>query len=758
MKFYRNNLKVGGRDLTFVTINQEDGEVVTEVKAVEVPKVHHIHILDRSGSMSGSINNLIDQVQSTLEIISKEDLVSIIWFSSPGQYKTLVKGATKSPELITLLNTLRSVIGTTCFSDPIREAGTIVQELKALCPNISITLFTDGCPVVPWGETAEETKCIGLVKEFKKDILSFNTVGYGYYYNQNFLKNLSSQSEFGIFTHSTQISEYLNIFKNNFERISESKVEQVHIEYPFGVDGVYLNRKFAKMENLELYLSKLDKNKNQFFVVSDKGDFKFHYNGEARNSKDLKEEVADPTVKNFLYAYSYGLYYANRRKEALEILSYLGDKALIDSHMSAFTYDETAAHQSLLEKATLNTGDRMKEGAAKANYLPAKDAFCVYDVLNLLNSSDAYYLPFHPEAEEYKRIGKKTEDKNNMFEMTSESVVTPFSDFVFNKEKCNLSVRMNIPGMVKLNAKSASEVGLPNQVESFLWRNHTIIKNGNLNMKRIVSLMPKDLFEQIQSKKKILEEVTFKDKTAQKDIENAYGKKYVCAVVKLNKLPVINALYNEDLSASKVFNLASELLKEECYQKYLNYYWKQFVANATAAQKKVGVFEGKTAAQIKVLEEHGIEKSGAYAGVEKETPKNDECDSYETRSFEFVFKGISSLPKVEEVAESIKANKKLTVAFEKMAEAKERIERAANKAGIDLGKAVVATRDWLQEQLQETKGKLFETRGKLAGIKMAKLLTGDSFEGFTLDAKKNFVYDASGMTLIMKMEKVKEYF
>ena len=205
MRFYKNTVKIGDSDYTVVTVNQEEGEVQEIVAAPS--KTHHIQILDRSGSMSSHIYTLIEQVKQTLDVIPETDLISIIWFSSPGEYKTLVKGATKSPELLRMLDSLKSVLGTTCFSDPIREAKGIVDDLKALCPTFNITLFTDGQPVTPWGQKEEENRCYTILKEFGKDVLAFNTIAYGYgsVGTIEFLRNLSGMSEFGMQIYSSDI-------------------------------------------------------------------------------------------------------------------------------------------------------------------------------------------------------------------------------------------------------------------------------------------------------------------------------------------------------------------------------------------------------------------------------------------------------------------------------------------------------------------------------------------------------------------------
>jgi hypothetical protein len=73
---------------------------------------------------------------------------------------------------------MKSVIGCTCFSDPIKEVSEIVKELSGLNQNFSITLFTDGEPVCPWSNEEEERRTLEIVKSMSDKIIAFNTVGY----------------------------------------------------------------------------------------------------------------------------------------------------------------------------------------------------------------------------------------------------------------------------------------------------------------------------------------------------------------------------------------------------------------------------------------------------------------------------------------------------------------------------------------------------------------------------------------------------
>jgi hypothetical protein len=754
MRFYKNVLKVGSEELTVVTVNQEDGE---EVQVVEKnPPVHHIQIIDRSGSMSGHIHLLVSQVQQTVEAMRDEDYISVVWFSSAGQYRTLVKGAKKSPELLKTLDELRSVYGTTCFSDPVKEVKIVVDELSTLCPNISITLFTDGQAVTPWSASEEEKKTFELVKSFKDKVIAFNTVGYGNFYNQDFLKKLSALTEFGIFTHSSEIAEYFSIFQNNYERIVEGKIEKVHLEYGLNIDGIYLNRKFTKMETLEMYLSRLDKNKNQFFLVSKEGDFQFMYNDQPVKSKEITETAAEPTIRNFLYAYANGLFYLNRKRESLDILLHLRDKALIDSHMSSFTYDECSEHQKMLEKATLHTSGRNIDGEARANYLPAKDAFCVMDLLNMLANSYSYYMPFHKDADQYNRIGRKTEDEFNLFTRTEEPVLSGFEAFVWNKERVNLGINVLIPGTVSINPKEAERVGLPRTIESRIFRTYNLISDGHLNQKRIVGVIPEKLYNEIQSKRKVCEIIDL-DKSILKKLEVEHGEKYVCVKFHLYRIPIINQMYAEYASAKDVFGICYRALHLEAKQKWLNSFWKEFEANSTAAQHKVGIFEGMSSDQMQVLEAHGLRKDGTYSPVATKVAKKDECqDSYETRAFKFSWKGVSSLPSIKDAKEKIAA-KKSTVSVEVMEKALLEVQKEAREDGISLDHAVVETRDWLTQEILDVKSELFTLRTKLACAKMCHLLNGSSFTDFQPDAKGTLAYEQKGMSLLLKTYRVTEY-
>ena len=227
-KIYKNQILINGEQKTLITINVKEEQQTVETKTVDA--VHHVHVLDRSGSMNGLIDQLIEEVKLTLDQISDEDYVSIVWFSGANECKTLFKGSKKDKALYQKLDTLKSTVGLTCFSEPMKEVNEIIEDLYDTCPNISITLFTDGQPVVPWNEDEEERRIFSEIEKMKDKVLALNTIGYGYYYNQDLLRRMSSMTSFGSAIHSSKINEYLPIFGYNYEKVADLVAETIEIE------------------------------------------------------------------------------------------------------------------------------------------------------------------------------------------------------------------------------------------------------------------------------------------------------------------------------------------------------------------------------------------------------------------------------------------------------------------------------------------------------------------------------------------------
>lgn len=749
MGIYKNVLKIGNEERMVISISHKE-ETEQQVENTIVNSLHHIHILDRSGSMYNDIDNLIDNVQKTIEVIGEKDLLTIIWFSSAGQHRTVIKGATKFENLNSILDGLRSTLNCTCFSDPLKEVNLVIDEFGDAIP-VSVTLFTDGNPVVPWSMSEEVRKCMAELEKMKSKILAFNTIGYGNYYNQNLLKDMSACSEYGSFIHSRNIDDYLTIFNHNFEKISEVVCESFSVTSVHSENIIYLNRTFTTMVDKEFHMTRINPRKNQVFIVGkDANDFGFEYQGNIYNSADIKTKMQPATITNFYYAYAYNMYYKGFRKQSLSVLAnQVHDRNLVDSHINAFTYDESSVHCAKLEKALFNTKERLVYGECPDGYVPNANTPCVMDVLKVLQAGDSLYVPFSENIKKYERISRKATESINYFTKSDDEVLVPFSDFVYNKEHMNLSIRLKIDGVVKLNPKRAKSVGLDSEIPSCIFRNHTIIKDGNLNIKQIECLLTANDIDAL-GHYHVIDEQPY-------GIVELNETLYYRRVLNLVGLPIINQSYiDNSLDIDNIFYKTIESYKLEARQKIVNYYLDKVMEKASL--KKVGKLADYTVDQIEVLEEHGLNKDLIYQGIERKVASAEDSDSYQSRTMVFYISGCTSIPKVEEMIDKRNGGKKLTTSVSIMVEQYNELEGMFSKNNLLLETVNAKARNILLDEQKRIKQELIKIRSEINSLKIAKVLTGEWFDSLNEDDKGNYFYEKDEYKMIAKAAYTTEYF
>ena len=274
--------------------------------------------------------------------------------------------------------------------------------------------------------------------------------------------------------------------------------------------------------------------------------------------------------------------------------------------MSSFTFDECKNISFLLTPLSTET-----QGKRKTHYI-SKDAFCVMDVLEALSNSYSFYLPFHKEADEYHRIGRKTEDEFNLFTKTTEPILSGFESLVWNKERVNLGISVLIPGTVSINPVEADRVGLPRKIDSRIFRTYNLIKDGYLNQKRIVAAIPVKVYGDLQSKRKICEIIEEKS-TLITELQKEYGGKYVIVKIHLYRIPVINQTYAEVTSGRDLFKICSRALELEALQKWVNGYYKN--SKAKQPQHSLRPVSSKICLRIS----YGSVKLTVYAKTELTT-------------------------------------------------------------------------------------------------------------------------------------------
>lgn len=726
---------LGSRKIVVCNVSPEE-----QSSTVSVDCMHHIHVLDRSGSMWADIDDLIENVKDTIRFIPDGDYVSIIWFSGADQCNVLIKGAQKNDSLYKLLDSLKSTLGVTCFSTPMKEVGNIINDLKAICPNFSVTVFTDGQPVVSWSTEEEIRRTLENINVWKDEVLALNTIGYGNYYDQDFLKQMSAKTVFGQFIHSSKIDEYKDIFSHNYEITSELIMSTVEVVAP-GCEVMYLTSKLATKSPAGLKTRALDKRKNQFIIVGpDDSDFQFLLGEDSFSSAGLKA-IPAASINPIMYAYAYTSYYEGNRKQALDIVAkVLHDKHAVDVMKNAFTYDETAAVTKFLRSAVFSTKYRMMNGECGDDYVAADDAPCLMDILKvILNAEDSYYK----YASEYSRIGKKVTDTFNLFHRNSdEEILTPANDLVFNKSRLNISIMSVIHGTVSLNPRQANKVGLPTELPTKIYRNQTLVKDGVPNMDTAVFRVSEDTYKKILDFASAPQEAINATMVMRVDAPAVYD-----ITINLHELPIINYTYVGDCTdVDKLLGIVSTQTYLQAAQKILGF----LRDDVYEYRKSHGIFDVSkqfaqyTPEQIEVLKEHGLNDRAEYVGVNNEVEKSG--DSYVTRELEFMLKGYSSLPTKTKYNEKIASGGKLNGPETMMAQARKDFDELA--VGLDY--AGNAYLEKLNASISKIKTQLASTRMELASKKIALVLTGEWFTGLEIDKKGNYLYSNGTDTLVIK--------
>lgn len=719
-------------------------------------RTHRIQILDRSYSMAYELDSVVNQTQKSVSIMDGKDLVSTFWFSSPGQFGHVVVGASPGDDVQRLLESMRRPVGSTCFSEVLAEVEKIMVQFQGLVDQTVIDLFTDGMPVVPWGGAEERLRVETAVKSIveKGNVSAFNTIGYGSYYDREFLNKVAELSEFGAFTHTSNIESFFSTIQHNMKVSQNFVVRKTEVIGPDGSEVLYLSPgNSMRLSDKELHLSRLDANANFVYVIMPERDTTVLVNNEVFAPEGKVGASFDEAKKeDFLYAYAAEAFRRGDGLKSVDILvNNLRDKALATQAFSSFTIEEMGNAQNAIVGAFMDVSKRWVGGKTGPGFMPAKDALCVMDVLDAMikSETEVYYLPLQKGVATYERIGRKAVDAENRFTPKSYDLQAEVGELVWNKEKLNLSLRFTRDGVLKLNPKSADAVGLPHTRDIFTWQSHSFVKDGNVNVKQAAFLLPEALFNDLVKRGVKLSTVTVEGTLiAASMMEVKDDKNYVRAVIDFSKLPIINRTYiDKSASIDDLYAATINIKRTEAAQKVAKFLLDE-VKESNANMLKVGAFEGLKAEQIRVLTEHGMREDGSYGGVAKTVAKVEDADSYEARFIEFDLKGAATLPSISEMLEmkagvsSTNKAKVTNLPGKYMIEAWDAVHADLTAHGFSIDKPTVALRDYLKAGLKAIKTRLGAERNALNVLKLAKTLTGDGFKGLEPNAKGQLEYTA----------------
>lgn len=338
----------------------------------------------------------------------------------------------------------------------------------------------------------------------------------------------------------------------------------------------------------------------------------------------------------------------------------------------------------------------------------------ILTLLATLANSNAEYV----YSANYNRIGDKVEDGFNMFKWNDEPHTTPLRNLVWNEDKLNVSIRTMIRGTVSLNPKQAKKVGLPSVIDSQIFRNQTIIKDGKLNMERIKVNMDTDTLKAILAEN--IDLVTSKEKT-----NEGYEVE-----LDLTTIPVITDEYiatPSELLASVKRN--NELTAES---KVLKALYKEL-------DDTVQYGNLYTEEQIEVLKEYGVDANGNYVGIANEVTEVKEHTPQ--RNVTLQIKGDAKVPSVNEVLKKAPTKGVKLYMFNYYNDKKSEIESLTAED----------KRDNLKKAMANVNKMLNTNKLGINTNRIARAIL-DDWNGFDTDNKGNRVYTDGTDTLVVKDE------
>lgn len=577
---------------------------------------NHVIIYDRSQSMYYTLPGLIRDLRSHKTLLKVGDTLSVAWFSTEnGQFNFVLKGHTINHStygfIDQVLDRNSTTIGLTCFSEVLKATEQVIEDLKVFSPHFTLHFFTDGYPVVS-NYQKEERGIFEAIKNLAPYLDSVLLVGYGDWYNRELMARMAKSFNNATLIHSSSLEEYHNQAEAYFESLEptiEIEVEKDKIVFSISTEGL------VTIHNSSEGRIKVSQSTKEVYLESEEGlpppDDYSAYAGRAI----LALQEGDVG-------------------KALEAMAETGDVLALDKISNAFTVQEIGETINLLQELIIAPRMRYQEGQDN-HYLPQEDAFCVLDLLELLQAdSKALFYPYHPQFE-YKRTGvpKKQLEGYPEFIKSEKSPGVELSHLVWHESRANISIQCRVEGVVNLG-EEASKYDLSSHYYTHIFRNFTLIKDGTLNITKLPVSTTRKTYQ-------LLREKSLVDRVWEAD------KPYM---VDLTLIPLINRKMASQYTDARLLTAhIKELTEIKAALKVFNYYLKKIRPEKPFSQTL-------NKEQETFLREKGVK---AY-GFSPPTEKQDIEDYYLAKEFEVQYIGHVSLPKIEDVITKWESGKGLT--------------------------------------------------------------------------------------------------
>ena len=671
----------------FLTTQEVNSDITVEV----AKKTNHIFVVDVSGSMYHELPLIRTQLKNKLSNLMKEgDTISIVWFSGSRDAGILkeeveVKSLKTLSDLNDAIDRWLRPIGLTAFLKPLQLVKDLVGRIQTNRPDsvFSMIFLTDGynndCP---WNEV------ITTLKSLENNIVSSTFVEYGYYADTQKLTQMA-----GILGGEKISCDGFDDFEPMFDsKISSSARggKKVVVEI---IDSYLYDFAFSASDGSVLLYNIVD---GKIMIGSDVKQIHFFSPNAIGNVSDGMIAMENDTA---LYAAIYVLSDRLLNDDAEKVFYALGDQFHYQMLVNAFGKQKLNAFKTAIKECINDTTKRFPDGSGRVQIQSVPDnAYCLMNLIeNLGNIEGCLFYPNH-ESFVYKRIGAKrvvrgndlsaadkkrlaeAKDINEVSKITEElkekNVAVkfkdnnpergyPLTDLVWNSERANLSVRIFIEGEAILPENKFKI----DKVSSYKYNTFTLVKDGIVNVKELPVLYSDELYKILYKNK--VDFIIEKDYNAEVPDGKGDARYGQIIVIDLTSLPIINKGMVKAISANELAMKEWELKKLQGNKKVYDFYKKEFYPKTS---KSFVELLGQEAADW--LKEVGITD---YNGFSPKTDAKETKDFYMSVNLATKIKGLSSLPKVDDVKKKIFAGTTLKLNEWVMADAiKKYMEQTAS--------------------------------------------------------------------------------
>jgi hypothetical protein len=591
-----------------------------EISAPAVPAIvptHHVVSVDISGSMYGVLSELRRHLKNKLaSLVGPQDTVSLIGFSGRNQCYLIadscpINNGGDLQALHTAIDRFLQPTGLTGFQAPLEMTTAVIDRIKSRTPggNYNMFFLSDG-----YENQSPEKDVLAACQTVASRVDTAAVIEYGYYANRPLLTKMAELLG-GALVFAQDFQGYETALTNALGGTPSKKISvKLDFTAPRGYAFAIVN------EQVVSFAVEGDT------VAVPESVTELAYFTSNPSTSAYKAQKADAIA----FASLIPLAQRMNTNDVFQVLGELGDVSLVQGFASCFSKEDYNLFLAEVLGVVNDPSKRYILGYS-ATAVPKDDAYTVLHMLDALTESEEnLFYPYH-EAFAYERTTAARDAKEGTatFSVDDKSKGYPINGIVFNETRANVSIRVRVAGTVTLPADHPKE--LPDTVPSFIYRAYNIVKDGIVHTRQLPVSLSKETFAKLKAEGIIPKSKRFKA-----------GE---IIVLDFPKLPVINRQMVKEVTAKDTFAMAVELAHLKGTQKVFNDYRKKIAPKESV---KSQMLYGEAA--VEYLKSVGVTD---FNGFNPSSTKGEVTDHYIAKELKIAVKGLSSLPKVEDVETAI---------------------------------------------------------------------------------------------------------